>query len=302
MKTSFIATVFNEQTSINEFIRSILTQKKFPDEIIIVDGGSTDKTFEKLKEFKNNIILFQKKGNRSVCRNYAISKAKNSLILISDAGCVLEKNWVKNIVKPFQDFSVDVVAGYYKGKAKTLFQKCLIPYILVMENKINPSKFLPSTRSMAMRKKVWDQLGGFREDLFHNEDYVFSKKLETENEKVVFQKDAIVYWIPPKSIKEAFIMFFRFAYGDVEADIYRSKVIFLIVRYLIGLILLVIGVLNYNFIELFLLVFVIYLIWSILKNYKYINSFQAIIILPFIQLLSDLAVLSGTIIGQMNKK
>ena len=77
MKTTFITTVFNEGNSLKEFLSSIKFQSLKPDEIIIVDGGSTDKTPEILNEFKNknkklNIRIIQKTGNIAVGRNEAI--------------------------------------------------------------------------------------------------------------------------------------------------------------------------------------------------------------------------------------
>ena len=55
MKSSFITTVFNEENNIEAFIDSVLNQTKSPDEIIIVDGGSTDKTLEILKSIAKKI-------------------------------------------------------------------------------------------------------------------------------------------------------------------------------------------------------------------------------------------------------
>jgi len=134
MKISLIATIFNEENSIKNFLDSILLQSKNPDEIVLVDGGSTDRTIEGIKKYESRIkkkkITFKlivKIGNRSKGRNEAIRNAASDIIVCSDAGNILDKNWLKNISKPFEDKSVDVVAGYYKGLAKNVFQKCLIP-------------------------------------------------------------------------------------------------------------------------------------------------------------------------------
>ncbi len=188
MKISFIATVFNEQGSIIRFLESIFNQSIPPDEIIVVDGGSTDDTLSEISKFKfpqrknnPNIKILFKKGNRSLGRNEAIKNAKGDVILSSDAGCVLEKDWVKEILKPFKNKNTDVVAGYYKSVAKNSFQKSLIPYVLVMPDNINENDFLPATRSMAFKKSIWKKAGGFDEKLSHNEDYAFANKLKEIN-------------------------------------------------------------------------------------------------------------------------
>src|SRR4051812_9310190 len=103
MKTSFITTVFNEEETITKFLDSLLTQSKLPDEICIVDGGSSDKTVSLIKKheskFKTKRVafkLFNKKGNRSVGRNEAIKHTTGDIILCSDAGNELGRDWIKN--------------------------------------------------------------------------------------------------------------------------------------------------------------------------------------------------------------
>jgi len=306
MKVSFITTVFNEENTIAKLLDSLLKQTKKANEAIIVDGGSSDKTIEIIKKYEPRfkktgikLELFIKKGNRSVGRNEAVKKSSNNIIACSDAGNILDKNWLKNISEPFIDRQTDVVAGYYKGRAKNLFQKCLVPYVLVMPDKVNPEEFLPATRSIAFRKSAWRKVGGFDEKLSHNEDYVFANKLKKAGTKIFFSRNAIVYWIPRRNIKEAFKMFFRFAYGDAEGEIIRTKALLVFSRYFLGLYFIFLSVLYksvYGFIIAFL-VLIIYVLWSIIKNYKYEKEVKAVIILPVLQFVVDFAVLSGSSLG-----
>jgi glycosyltransferase involved in cell wall biosynthesis len=306
MKVSLITTVFNEEENITSFLTSIFKQTRLPDEIIIVDGGSTDKTIEKISEYnfsniKNapNIKLIFKKGNRSIGRNEAISKARNEIIAITDAGCVLDENWLKNLIKSFSDKKTDVVAGYYKGAAKNVFQKCLTPYVLVMEDKVSDKDFLPATRSMALKKSIWKKADRFDEKLSHNEDYAFANKLKIIGAKIVFCKDAIVNWIPGINFKQAFIMFFRFALGDSEAKIFRDKVVYIFLRYIFLAYLFFLSVIMHSLLlwVLFGFLIIAYIGWSIWKNYKYVEVSKAFIYLPLLQITSDIAVITGTLLG-----
>ena len=306
MKVSFVATVFNEEKTIGDFLKSIFWQSRIPDEIIIVDGTSSDKTVAKIKnailKIKNYNVKFKiliKKGNRAVGRNEAIKQASNEIIVCSDAGCILDKNWVKNIIVPFNDLRVDVVAGYYKGRPKTIFQKCLIPYVLVMEDKLNSLEFLPASRSMAFRKSIWEKVKGFDEAYSHNEDYVFAHKLKEIGAHIFFEKKAIVSWIPRNTFRSAFKMFFRFAFGDSESGIFRDKAILVFVRYFFSLYLLWLASVEKSLVLWvgIVLGLFIYIFWSIKKNYKYINNKKAFVVLPLLQVVSDLAVLTGTSFG-----
>ncbi len=306
MEISFVATVFNEESTIGRFVKSLLSQSRMPDEIVIADGGSTDATVEVIKNYKSRIKktgvrfkLLIKKGNRAVGRNEAIKNASNEIIVCSDAGCILDKDWIKNITEPFKKQNTDVVAGYYRGLSKTTFEKCLIPYVLVMPDKINADNFLPATRSMAFRKFVWENAGRFNERYSHNEDYVFAKRLKKINASIVFVKNAIVYWLPRTNIKDAFTMFYRFAKGDAESRILRPKVKFIFLRYFLFVTLTLFFLILKSYILLNILYFMvtIYILWSIAKNFKYVNDWRAFLFLPLIQITSDIAVMVGTIKG-----
>ena len=298
IKTSFIATVLNEEKTIETFLTSLFFQTQSFDEIIIVDGGSTDRTQSIISNFQfqisnkkvSKIKVFQKKGNRAVGRNFAIEKARNEIILCSDAGCVLDQRWAEELVSSWSE-DIDVVAGYYQGITHNIFQKCIIPYVLVMQDKVNPKKFLPATRSMLFSKNIWKKAGKFPEQFSHNEDYVFAKKLKYIRARIVLNKNALVGWSPPNSLKNLFIMFFRFAYGDVQAFIFRPKVIFLFFRYLFFFLLT-----NINMF-FFYLIIMIYGIWALEKNYRYVRHPLTIIYLPFLQVFSDIAVISGSVSG-----
>ena len=98
-------------------------------------------------------------------------------------------------------------------------------------------------------------------------------------------------------------MFWRFALGDAEAGIWRPKVIFLILRYCFILLLTSIAIVNQSVgILLFLLLLlVLYIVWSISKNFRYVNDIRAFFILPLLQFTADFAVLHGTFRGILSK-
>ncbi|NCN24208.1 MAG: hypothetical protein COU65_02000 [Candidatus Pacebacteria bacterium CG10_big_fil_rev_8_21_14_0_10_42_12] len=301
-KVTVIITVLNEESTILELLKSLEKQSLLPTEVIVVDGGSKDKTIKIVNNFSSNsflnIRLLQKKGNRSVGRNLAIAKSKTDLIAITDAGCVTNKNWLKELVETQKETKSQVVAGYYAGKANTRFEEAVIPYALVMPEKVNPDEFLPATRSMLLRKKVWEKLGGFDEELSDNEDYAFATKIRKNNIKIAFAEKAIVLWKPRNNLPSFFRMIYRFARGDVRADILRPKVALIFLRYFL-LLLTTIFVLKFSdwksVIQLWTPLFVIYSLWAIDKNLKYTP--KSWFYLPLLQISSDIAVMFGSIAG-----
>src|SRR3989304_8444448 len=126
MKISMIATVLNEEKSIKRVLDSIFKQTRKPDELVIVDGGSKDKTYKILKEYSKKhreLRVFQKKGaNIPEGRNIAIRKTKNDVVVVVDAGTIYDKNWLEKLVLGFKR---DVGFGITIPLGRNDFQKTL---------------------------------------------------------------------------------------------------------------------------------------------------------------------------------
>ena len=89
MNISICITTFNEEGSIGPLLDSLLAQTKKAEEIVIVDGGSTDKTVEIIRHYQKKdrrIKLLTEKCSRAKGRNIGIEIAKNEIIAITDAG------------------------------------------------------------------------------------------------------------------------------------------------------------------------------------------------------------------------
>lgn len=305
-KVSVICTTYNEAESILDLLLGLANQVHQADEILICDAKSSDGTARIIKQFakknpKLHIKIITKKGNRSIGRNAAITAAKFPLIAITDAGCVPEKNWLKELLKKYEKSKAPVVAGYYRGLVTTEFEEAVVPYALVMPDKLPKDVFLPATRSMLIEKKVWKQLDGFDESLHINEDYLFARKLQKQGITIVFAKKAIVEWMPRKNLKDFYKMIYLYAQGDIAAKVIRPKVVLIFVRYLLLLLVCALLLLIGNLRLLAGTVMVlggIYAIWSVQKNIRYTPN--GWLWLPLLQITSDVAVMLGSISAVKN--
>jgi len=307
MKISFIATVLNEEKTIEALLNSLAKQTKKPAEIIIVDGGSSDQTVAKIKAFQKKHpglkikIIIKKGANRSQGRNLAIKKAQNEIIAISDAGGELDRRWLEKISQPFANPNVEMVAGYFKGKSKNVFEECVATFALTVPHRVNPKNFLPASRSMAIRKKTWQKFGGFPEEFADNEDFVFSTRLKKEGVKIIFVPEAVFYWYPRENLQSFAKMIFRFARGDALAGLRYPKVATVFGRYLLALALICLLPFHPSLIPLIIMLAVAYLLWPIFKNYRCVKKWPAFFFLPLLQITTDLAIMVGSLAGRKQK-
>lgn len=215
LKISVCITVFNEtKETINKLLVALKLQTLKPDEIIIIDA----------KDYKN--------CSRSKGRNIAISKAKNKIIAITDAGCIPHRNWLERITKPFLHTDIDVVAGGYNMtvnqslslRGKNSFQKAESKFLGVNQKDMDDD-FMPSARSIAFTKAIWKKVGGFPENLKNTaEDTMFNINLISAGAKFVIVPDAVVDWAMPDSVKDFYLKIFNYASGDAHSGIWWHPV------------------------------------------------------------------------------
>jgi len=96
---SIIITTKNEEAVLAQLLKSITSQLFKNYEIILVDNNSTDKTKKIAAEFTTRV--YNKGPERSIQRNYGVSKALGSYVLILDADMILQKNVLSEIVAKF---------------------------------------------------------------------------------------------------------------------------------------------------------------------------------------------------------
>lgn len=222
-RASLITTVLNEENNIGAFLDSVISQSLRPNEFIIVDGGSKDKTCSIIRKYSKKYkwikLFIVKKATRGKGRNYAIKKSRNQLIAVTDAGCILDKNWLRNITKPFSKKSVKVVSGSTKPIATNNFEYCQALVVHRDANKI--SRF--SSRSLAFRKNVWEDVGGYPEFDYTGEDTLFNFKIKEES-NIDVASNALVNWRMRPNLISFIKQFYNYGVGDkISRNIFRLK-------------------------------------------------------------------------------
>ena len=297
MNISFICTVYNEENTIIKLLESINQQTRPPDEIVIVDAGSTDSTVDKIRQFSTKIPvkIIIKPCPRGQGRNLAIKQAGGEVIAVSDAGCIARRDWLAKITQPITARKIDVVAGFYQMTTKGT-QYYTAPFVGVTPQRINPKTFLPSSRSIAFTKSAWKKVGGYPRHLNYAEDIVFAQSLADHPDiKMTVQPQALVEWPPPATYREFFRALVNYTQGNIIAGYTRhlKKNALVVIRYAIGIQLLLAATISLNpvLLALGIMLLAVYSLYPAWKFHYLIRSPLDIIMFGWTQLVADLAIL-----------
>jgi glycosyltransferase involved in cell wall biosynthesis len=222
MKVSLISTVLNEEKNIRTFLDSIIKQNKKPDEVIIIEGGSKDKTYEILKEYSKKykwIRAYQEKGvNIAKGRNIAISRSKGEIIFVSDAGCAIDKDWIKDTLKYFPNS--DIVAGSYKAITKNNFEN--FQGLITIKKVDRPSRM--SSRNIVFKKKCWEEVGGYPEKSLTGEDTRFNIELIKKGYRIKINQKPLVSWEMRPTLLKFAKQFYLYGKGDrIQGNLLKHK-------------------------------------------------------------------------------
>ena len=242
---SIILTTLNEASDIDALIKCFLNQSAAPDEVIIVDGGSTDGTGDILAKYAAQypkIRFFERPGlNIAQGRNFAITMAKGSIMAVTDGGCLPDKNWLKNLIAPIIDnWECDAVAGRFDIDYKNEFE-FFSGLLCTPQEQEDEHTRLFYGRNSAFTKRIWKLVGGYPEWLYTAEDTLFAKQAKAAGAKIAYAPDAKVSWRPRPSLAKLMKMFFlygrgngRIRNGSTKGSLYWLRYHFLLVLSLIA--------------------------------------------------------------------
>lgn len=187
-------------------------------EIIVVDNGSCDGTFELLQQSGVTVLQRPERG-RAKALNAGVQRARGEIICTTDISCQADANWLRTIVASFDDPTVACVAGEIKQvkgveNAVTRFQErtnYMSPMRAIHRKRL---PFLPFAdgANASFRRSVFEQIGWFEESFSKGADVEICYRLFVLTpHKILFNYDAIV-WEPGEPTLKA-LLYQRYRMG-----------------------------------------------------------------------------------------
>ncbi len=167
MRVSVTVIAHNEEDFIEKCLYSVLHQSRPADEVIVIAHNCTDKTVQIAQQYPVQVVELHDSSGSMYSRAKAIALSTGDVVCCTDGDCVVDTDWVKNIVQPLEEHkSVSIVAGYTTIQ-NNLFWKFSSWWQFVINRKIRNRKAQRFAwgSNFAFRKKDYATVGGL-EPLF----------------------------------------------------------------------------------------------------------------------------------------
>jgi glycosyltransferase involved in cell wall biosynthesis len=195
MRISVIVPVFNGIQTLSGCLQALLGQSRPPDEIIVVDDGSTDHTAALAATFPVT-VLRQANAGPAAARNYGAAMATGEILLFTDADCAPAADWVARLAAPFVDPTISGAKGAYRSRQQALVARFVQQEYLDRYDRMagRPGIDFVDTYAAAYRRDVFLAAGGF-DTTFPTasvEDQELSFRLAAQGHRLVYVPEAMV--------------------------------------------------------------------------------------------------------------
>lgn len=234
---SIIIPAYNEEAIIEETVSSVIDQS-YPSaiEVIVVDDGSTDRTWpilQQLSEKHSEVRVFtQENQGAGTAQNYALEKSTNEVVVKLDADTTLAPNALSEIARPLADSDYVAVGGNVEvlnNKSSFWTRLQSLEYLLAMEvGRMFQSRLRHlmciSGAFGAFRRKPLEEAGGWAADPRYGEDFDITIRMH-EYGPITFAPNAVALTDVPTNAKGLAKQRFRWRLNGLRTIIKNKHIV-----------------------------------------------------------------------------
>ena len=217
IRYSIVIPAYNAGRTLSDTLAALQDQSLPPEdyEVIVVDDGSTDETPSVARRAGAKCLTQPNRGP-AAARNSGVRAAHGEFILFTDADCVPERDWIRQMTLPFRNQRTAGVKGSYRThqtEPAARFAQAEFEDRYDLLEKF-PAIDMVDTYSAAFRRDVLMAMGLFDESfpVASNEDTELSYRLCAAGCRLEFNRQAVVYHRHPDSFAKYLRLKFKRAY------------------------------------------------------------------------------------------
>lgn len=240
-KITVIINAYNEEKMIGACLDSLLEQARKPNEILVVENGSTDRTVE-ISRQKGARVLSIPRCTRGEARDFGWRNARGEIVVYGDADDIFGEEWLAEIEKKFDEGFDAVIDRLQVWSPDTFYTNSLDAFYAY-----RAEKFIP-VLAWAFRKKILEKAGGFKNTWL--EEAELGVRLQKMGVKIGHAKHAYRFHRgKPRGFADLFARSFFFGKNEYR-DIFTRfpekipwlKIIFPLVIWVVSLLSLVFSI------------------------------------------------------------
>lgn len=224
---SVVIPTHNARSTVRKTVEACLGQSYPGVEIVVVDDGSTDDTFQVLRPLlREGNVRYLRQENRgpSAARNRGWREAEGRFICFTDSDCVPRSDWVEKLIGALQREGKAAAAG---GGYDILNPESLLA-LLVWREILWRHKRMPSrpralgSYNLCVRREVLEEIGGF------DEEYREPSGEDTDLSYRIRQRGYHLLWVEEAKVAHRFperLLFYlrqQYRHGFWRVRLYRS--------------------------------------------------------------------------------
>jgi len=200
MKISAYIPCYNAAEYIAPTIEALLNQTRPPDELLIIDDGSTDHTVEVASRYPVRVIRHESNQGLAAGRNTAFANARHELVAAVDADVIAEPQWLETLAEAFTDDAVAGSGGRLLEKYRDTLADCWRAMEMCQdlgEERVEIVSPMPKRLGgfgTILRKEAVERVGGYDLRFRTNfEDVDLGTRLLDAGYKLVFDPRAVAH-------------------------------------------------------------------------------------------------------------